>query len=159
MTSMFRTTLIATTLSTGLIAASLSQAHFDSEQVSQSYRQSIFALMASNFGPLGDMAKGKRPFDAAAAQAYANDLAAIATLDLVRGFPEGSEKGTTRAKPGIWSNKDDFAQRWQAFGEATVKLQSAANSGDAGQVAAQVGAVGKTCKGCHDEYKAKDYLY
>ncbi|MDG2442770.1 MAG: hypothetical protein P8M13_05905 [Luminiphilus sp.] len=23
----------------------------------------------------------------------------------------------------------------------------------------QFGATGKTCKACHDEYKAKDYLY
>ena len=26
-------------------------------------------------------------------------------------------------------------------------------------IQAQLGVTGKTCKGCHDEYKAKDYLY
>jgi cytochrome c556 len=41
----------------------------------------------------------------------------------------------------------------------TAKLAEAAKTGDRAAIQAQLGATGKACKGCHDEYKAKDYLY
>jgi len=40
-----------------------------------------------------------------------------------------------------------------------VKLAEVAAQGDRAAIQGQFGATGKTCKACHDEYKAKDYLY
>jgi cytochrome c556 len=39
------------------------------------------------------------------------------------------------------------------------KLQQVTAAGDREAIAAQVGAAGKACKSCHDEYKAENYLY
>ena len=42
---------------------------------------------------------------------------------------------------------------------AVKELASVVEGGDRAAIAQQVGAVGQTCKACHDEYKSKDYLY
>ncbi len=43
---------------------------------------------------------------------------------------------------------------------AVNALQVVAEQGtDRKAIAEQVGATGKACKACHDDYKSKDYLY
>ena len=56
---------------------------------------------------LGDMAKGKTPFDGAKAAAAAKDLATTAKKipDL---FPEGSNGHPSDALPAIWKDWDRF---------------------------------------------------
>ena len=133
--------------------------HFDEDQMPQSYRQSYFALLAANFGPMVASVKGEIPWDQAKMESWANDLAALSTLDVMRGFADGSDKGTTRAKPEIWENKDDFNAKMEDLDKALVALQQATAGGDRKAIGEQVGAAGKACKACHDEYKAENYLY
>jgi cytochrome c556 len=146
-----------------LAAISLSPlaiSHFDDKEIPQSYRQSWFAMLAVNFGPMASMVKGEIPWDEQQMAGYADQLAALTTLDVMRGFSEGSDKGTTRAKPEIWENKADFQARMDDLDQAVDALQVVAQQGtDRKAIAAQVGATGKACKACHDEYKSKDYLY
>ncbi len=159
MKSIIQKTALAATLGAVLLGGSLASAHFNDKEPNQSYRQSYFTMVAMNFGPLVAMAKGEMPFDAGMAQGFANDLAGISELNLKRGFAPGSEQGKTRAKPQIWSNMDDFESKLMDFQNATAQLKTVAAGGDANAIAMQTGAVGKTCKACHDEYKSKDYLY
>lgn len=133
--------------------------HFDDQQIQQSYRQSYFALVAANFGPMVSSIKGEIPWDQARMENLSNDLAALSTLDIMRGFTDGSDKGTTRAKPEIWQNKDDFTAKMDDLDEALLALQTATATGDREAIGKQIGAAGKACKACHDEYKAKNYLY
>ncbi len=157
-----RKLLIGTAAAATVAALTVSlpgHAHLDDKEFPQSYRQSYFALLASNFGPIASMVKGEMPWDAEALKGYANDLAAVSALNINRGFPDGSEKGTTRAKPGIWENRDDFATKLEDMRKAVAQLQQAAAGGERKAVAEQVGATGQTCKACHDEYKSKEYLY
>jgi len=134
--------------------------HFDDQQIPQSYRQSWFAMIGANFGPMVSMVKGEIPWQEDQMAAYADQLAALATLDVMRGFADGSDKGTTRAKPEIWQNKADFQAKLKDLQTATGALQAVANQGtDHKAIAEQVAATGKACKACHDEYKSKDYLY
>ena len=142
-----------------LLLSPLAVSHFDDKQIPQSYRQSWFAMIASNFGPMVAMVKGEMPWDERMMAGYSDQLAALTTLDIMRGFRDGAEKGTTRAKPEIWQNKEDFQSKLKDLSEAADKLQLAANGTDRKAIAAQVAATGKACKACHDEYKAKDYLY
>ncbi len=151
-------TLFSTALALAVIAPT-TLSHFNDKEMPQSYRQSWFALVAANFGPMAAMVKGDMPYDAERMQASADDLATLLQLDIMRGFPEGSEKGTTRAKPGIWDNKADFEQKMLDLQAAANALQAVAGGEDQKQVAARVGDVGQTCKACHDDYKSKDYLY
>lgn len=136
-----------------------SYAHFDDKEIPQSYRQSWFAMVAVNFGPMVAMVKGEMPWDERLMAGYSDQLAALTTLDVMRGFKDGSDKGTTRAKPEIWQNREDFESKMDDLKSAVEKLQQVANTNDRKATAIQVGETGKACKACHDEYKAKDYLY
>ncbi len=140
-------------------AAPLAMSHMVKEEPMQSYRQSYFTLLAMNFSPMAAMVKGEMPWDEARLLAFAEDFAAVASVDVARAFPAGSDKGMTRAKPEIWENMDDFAEKYQALQAASVELLAAAKTGDKSVIGGAIKDTGGACKACHDEYKAKDYLY
>lgn len=159
LTTSLRKALLATGTAGAIAISPLALSHFDDKEVQQSYRQSFFAMVATNFGPMAAMVKGEMPWDQDRMQGYANDLATLTSLNILRGFGDGSDKGKTRAKPEIWQNKADFESKMNDLASAATALQKAAASGDREQIAKGVGAAGKACKSCHDEYKAKEYLY
>ena len=70
-------------------------------------------------------------------------------------FPAGSDKGETKAKAAIWTNGADFGAKAQAFEAESAKLVQAVASGDKASVQKQFGAVGGTCKGCHEIYRSE----
>jgi len=105
------------------------------------------------------MVKGKIEWNGDQFAAWANDLAAISSVSVERGFAPGSDKGKTRAKPAIWENPDDFAEKLAAFRTEASALAVAAKSGDKEAAIAQFKSTGGACKACHDEYKARNYLY
>jgi cytochrome c556 len=155
-----RNTLLAVVILAGLAISPLAISHYDDKEPAQSYRQSWFAMMAANFGPMGAMVKGDMPWQEDQMASYADQLAALVTLDVMRGFADGTDKGTTRAKPEIWGNKADFEAKMDDLTTAVNALQVVANQGtDHKAIAAGVAATGKACKACHDDYKSKDYLY
>ncbi|NCF17821.1 MAG: cytochrome c [Haliea sp.] len=151
--------MLAATAVTGLALAPLAVSHLNDKEVQQSYRQSWFTLVALNFGPMASTVKGEIPWNDDMMKGWANDLATLTTLNIMRGFGEGSDKGTTRAKPEIWQNKADFESKMNDLKTATAALQEATAGGDRKAIAEAVGAAGEACKACHDEYKSKDYLY
>ncbi|MEP1472832.1 MAG: cytochrome c [Halieaceae bacterium] len=159
MTSTLRQKMLILATVSGLAISPLAISHFDDSQIPQSYRQSYFALLAGNFGPMAAMMKGEIPWNQEQFAAYSADLSAVATLNVERGFQAGSDKGTTRAKPEIWSNMADFESKLGDMRSATAALEAAAASGDKEQITQAFGQTGKSCKSCHDEYKSKDYLY
>ncbi|MEZ5501311.1 MAG: cytochrome c [Halioglobus sp.] len=155
-----RNTFLAIIALAALALSPLAISHYDDKEPQQSYRQSWFAMMAFNFGPMVAMVKGEAPWQEDQMAGYADQLAALTTLDVLRGFSDGSDKGTTRAKPEIWQNKADFQAKLDDLKKAVNALQVVANQGtDRKAIAENVGAVGSACKACHDEYKSKDYLY
>ena len=153
-----RFALTVTTLA-GLALSFGAASHMVKEEPRQSYRQSYFTLVAMNFGPIGAMVKGEIPWDDSMIGVFAEDLGALASMDVSRAFTPGSEKGTTRAKPEIWENTDDFKAKLKDLQDALFALQQVAGSGDRKAITDAVGTAGKACKSCHDEYKAEDYLY
>jgi cytochrome c556 len=154
-----RNCLIAATAAASLLLAPFAVSHFNDKEVQQSYRQSWFALVALNFGPMASTVKGEMPWNDEMMQGWAKDLSTLTTLNIMRGFGDGSDKGTTRAKPEIWQNKADFESKMGDLKTAVASLQTAVDGGDRKAIAGEVGEVGKACKACHDDYKSKDYLY
>jgi cytochrome c556 len=67
-------------------------------------------------------------------------------------FPPGSGSGKTAALPAIWEKPDDFRKAMEAFGAAAADLGKAAET-DPKAVGPAVGALGKTCKNCHDSFR------
>lgn len=96
-------------------------------------------------------------YDAAAASAAADNIVAVSSL-AQNHWPAGSDAmaiDATRAEPMIWDDLDDFAAKWQDFGTKAAELQAVAADGQAG-LGPAVGAVGETCKACHESYRAPD---
>ncbi|MFO1316854.1 MAG: cytochrome c [Burkholderiales bacterium] len=116
------------------------------------YRQGIMQAQGWQMGVLSRMAKGEIPYNkdqAVRAATFVNELVKMPW----EGFVPVSDSGNTKAKPEIWKDKakfDKFAQEVQA---ETPKLVAAANSGDVAQLRAAVGAVGKACNNCHDDFQ------
>jgi cytochrome c556 len=152
----FRIAVLA--LVAGVAAAPSALSHLDSTAFNQSYRQSLFALLGANFGPMTSMVKGEMPWDEAHFIGWSGDLAKVAELDIMRGFPAGSGVGRTRAKPGIWDNLEDFEAKIADLRKETELLAEVARNGDRRELIKQFQRTGGTCKACHDEYKSKDYL-
>ncbi len=147
-----------TVLLSGLIAAPAALSHLENTAFHLSYRQSIFAVLGANFGPMSSMIKGEMPWDDAMFQGFAEDLALATKLDIERGFPPGSDGGKTRAKPDLWDNMDDFREKLAALRQESEKMAIVAASGNKKAILQQFQRTGGTCKNCHDEYKSKDLL-
>jgi cytochrome c556 len=81
-----------------------------------------------------------------------------ASVDQGRWFPAGTgpEAGKTRALAEIWSRPQDFIAAQKMFSDAAPKLLAAANAQDVAEVRTQFGAVGKTCKNCHDTFRSRE---
>jgi cytochrome c556 len=118
------------------------------------YRQGVMRAVAFQFGPLTGVAKGEVQWGPAMAQRAAN-LAALAVIaeDV---FPAASKDiPNSDAKPEIWANPDAFKAKVTAFKSETAKLAELAKAGNVDAIKAQITATGKTCGGCHDDFRVK----
>lgn len=119
------------------------------------YRQSTFKMVGHHFGTLGAMMKGKVEFNA---ETFAKNAEAVAMLSQLAptGFEvEGVAEGSG-AKADIWKDKEAFAEKMSDFQTAAAALSEAAKTGDEGKMKAAFGPVGKSCKGCHTDFREKD---
>lgn len=123
-------------------------------------RQGYMQLVWQNFGPLTKMAKGEMDYDADQAALHADNLDALASMNISAQFPEGTDKeslpGETRALPVIWTDMGGFSEKFQNFADAVQNLRAEASEGLEALQAA-VGQTGNSCGGCHDDYRAKEF--
>lgn len=135
------------------LAAPLTLADSKGHSQAIEYRGSLMEIYKWNMGPMGAMVKGDKPYDQTVFKARATDLNSAAHLDLLAGFPPGSDQGDdTEAKPEIWKDWDGFAAKYQDFKKATAELAAAAG-GDLEAVKPKFAAVGKACKSCHESFR------
>ncbi len=119
------------------------------------YRQSAFSVMGTHMGRLGAMANGKIPYDAKAAAESANVLDTLAKLPFAA-FGHGTETGgNTKALPEIWKDGAKFKDASEKMAAAASKLNAAVKASGLDGLKAEFGSTGGTCKGCHDNFKAK----
>lgn len=121
-------------------------------------RKAHMQLAKYNMTVLGGMAKGKRDYDADIASAVAQDMLAVATMNNMTLWPEGSDNSVdgvdTKARPDIWAEGSDIMDKHLAWVEASETMAEDAGKGPEALKKA-IGALGKSCKGCHKAYKAK----
>ncbi len=137
------TVLGAAALVAGALLATPALAQFQKAEDAIKYRQSALTLMGNHMGRLAAMAKGERPFDAAAAQNSARLIDTFAKLPW-EAFVPGSDKGKTGAKPELFQNLPDVKALSERLNGETAKLVSAA--GDLDTMRKQLGATGAACK-------------
>jgi len=145
---------VFTVLATGAMANSAKS--LKHAQKATELRQSIFSLLGSNMGPLGGMAKGKIAFDAEKVGKHALRINQLSQMiaDYAR-TNTSAHKVTTEALNKIWEQPDNFAKRIEDLTIASANLQKAALSGNEGKIKKAIGGVGRTCGGCHDNFKAE----
>lgn len=122
------------------------------------WRQSAFQLTAWNAGRIKASLDGQYNKDEV--QRAANTIAAIANAGLGGLFAPGTEQGKgwhdTSAKPELFKDGKHFAELAANFGKEATELASVANGGDLAALKVQFGKLQRTCKSCHDDFKAKD---
>lgn len=120
-------------------------------------RQAAMTLLGKYFGPLGAMARGRVPYDAKVVQRNAGFIDNLSRMPW-DGF-HSSTKGImgieSRALPAIWDDSEKFRQTAQRLENEASKLSSVSRGGDEAAVKAQIGAVGKVCGSCHDDFREK----
>ena len=128
-------------------------------------REQAAALMEErheNYEKIGDAMKvisrelkGDSP-DLAAVRQGAGTIAGLAPM-IPSWFPPGTgpDVGKTDARAEIWQKPDDFAAKAKAMNAAALAFQQAAQGSDLAAIRAAHGNLGKSCKACHDLYRAE----
>jgi cytochrome c556 len=128
------------------------QAQFAKPEDAVKYRKAALTVMAAHFGRVAAMANGRMPFDAGAAASNAAIAESMSKLPWA-GFGEGTDKGDTKARPEIWSDKAKFTAASEKMQAEMSKLAMVAKGGNIDAIKAQVGATGGSCKACHDDFR------
>jgi cytochrome c556 len=129
----------------------------DPNEVAIGARQGYMKMVVFNAKPLFGMAKGKVDYDADLASALADNLLQLSQMNTARMWPKGSDGDEyleSNALPEIWADGSDFKKREQAFKDAVAELATAAGDGQS-NLRAKVAGLGKSCKACHDDYRAE----
>lgn len=137
----------------GIVTALPAAAQFQKPEDAIRYRQSAMFLQGATFSRVAAMANGRVPFDA---KVMSDNIELVATLNKLQfaAFVDGSDKGAnTRAKPEIWSQKDKWNAAVAKSQEDVAKLVAAGKTGNLDQIKSAAGAVGGSCKACHDDFR------
>lgn len=122
-------------------------------------RQSHMQLYQHNIAILGNMARGNTEYDAAAAQAAADNLAALSTLSQAGYWLPGTTNAElgdeTRALPALFAADSNARTLGGELAAATAALAAVAGNGlDA--MGPALGPVGATCTACHRANRASN---
>ena len=118
------------------------------------YRQNVMKATGGHMGAIVDILKNRLPL-ADHIVDHARSIQQNSKMTLAM-FPKGSGLGDTKAKPVIWENWSKFESAVQDFERESAKLAEVAESGDTEALAKQVRATGKTCSGCHRNFRKRD---
>ena len=143
---------VVVALSLGAVAGvALAQAK---PEVLVKQRQAVMTLQGKYFGPMAAMAQGKAPYNADIVRrnaAFLDNLSRMAW----DGFDAGTKDQKSAALPAIYDNPAKFKEAAARLENEAHKLYEVAQSGSEDAVKAQIGAVGKSCGGCHNDFRQK----
>ena len=117
-------------------------------------RQANFKAIGKSFKAIRTQLEGDSP-DFEAIAAAATDMN-IAAQKIEGHFPEATSVADgydTEALASIWEKPEEFAEAHKRLVDASAEMITLAQGGDAAAVGDQVGAVGGSCKNCHDTFR------
>ncbi len=126
----------------------------DNTEAVIAYRQSVMKSIGGHFGAIANILKGRLVEYQDQLGAHARAIHEVSPFILSL-FPEGTEFPDTRAKPEIWEQWSDFELAADKMIQASAKLEHATEGGNIRGIIDAFGELGKTCKGCHREYRMK----
>ncbi|HEX2447818.1 MAG TPA: cytochrome c [Methyloceanibacter sp.] len=136
-----------------LASATLALAHEGATGVVKE-RMDLMKRQQKDMKLIGDMAKGKKPFDAAKAAEAARDIS-VTAKKIHELFPEGSSGHPSEAKAAIWTDWNEFSAKADE-----LDVSAEALAGSLGEAPGQdwKGAFKKVtdaCNGCHEKFRAE----
>jgi len=147
-------TLAAALLALSAIAPAQAQQAPKPEQLIK-WRQSAYQVIAWNAGRVKANVDGT--FNKDEVIRAANTIAALANSGLPSLFAPGTETGKgwkdTSVKAALFTDTAGAAAAQAAFGKEANELARIAPGGDVAAVKAQLAALQKTCKACHDDFR------
>jgi len=117
-------------------------------------RQAAMALQGKYFGPMAAMAQDKAPFKADVVAYNASLLDALSRMPW-DGFDASTKDVKSATLPAAYTDTAKFKSAQDQFNSAVEKLVAASKGSDMAATKAAIGAVGKTCGGCHDNFRQK----
>jgi cytochrome c556 len=117
-------------------------------------RQAVMTLQGKYFGPMAGMAQGKVPYNADVVKrnsAFLDNLSRMAW----DGFDPSTKDVKSAALPAVYEQQAKFKEAASRLENEAHKLWEVAQKGDETAVKAQIGAVGKSCGGCHESFRQK----
>ncbi|MCP4991037.1 MAG: cytochrome c [Colwellia sp.] len=156
--NVLKKSVLTVTIAASFIASTVAIAQPASSEKHAIYatelRQSVFKLLGSNMGPLGAMAKGKIAVDANIVEQNAVRINQLSLMIADYSRTDTSKFNVkTEALAKIWLESDHYNQDIDKLTLASTQLIAAAKSGDESAIKKAIGGVGKTCGGCHDDFK------
>lgn len=144
-------------LALGLSTAALAQAIGKPEDQIR-WRQSVMQTMGWSMGRIKANIEGSYNKDQVIQAA--NTIQAIANSGSGALFQPGTDTGKgwhdTNLKPEYFTNGAKLKDVGMAYNKEANEMAKVAATGDAAAVKAQFGALGKACKGCHDEFRKEE---
>ncbi len=119
-------------------------------------RQAVMTLQGKYFGPMAGMAAGKVPYNADTVALNSAFLDALSRMPW-DGFAESTKDVTvkTAALPAIWSEPAKFKDAQDNLQKQVQALVAVSRGGDEAAQKAAIGAVGKACGACHQNFREK----
>ena len=118
------------------------------------YRQNVMKSVSGHMGAIVDILKNGLPLKDHIVD-HARSMQQISRMTLSM-FPEGSGKGRTKSKQVIWEKWSEFESAAGDFERESLKLVEVAQSGDMEALSKQVRTTGKTCSGCHRNFRKRN---
>ena len=115
------------------------------------YRQTLMEGIGSDMGAISAILKYELPIPASI-EGHALSMAALAEI-VPAAFKAKVVDGPTDSKADIWSDAEAFQKACDDFIIATSELVEVSAGGDAAAIGTQLQAVGKTCGGCHKQFR------
>lgn len=139
----------------GLLFFGLAYGQFAKPEDAIMYRQSVMTIIGHHMGQMGAVVTGKKPYAKQEFSHNASVMEKLSTLPWEAFMAPGSVKGKTKLKSSALREKDEFMAKAKTFETKIRKLVKAAAGDDFNAVKTQFGNVGKSCKSCHDAYRAR----
>jgi cytochrome c556 len=144
---------LALALGTGYTLSAFSQVK---PEIMVKQRQAAMTLQGKYFGPMAGMAAGKVPYNADTVAFNSAMLDALSRMPW-DGFAESTKDVTvkTAALPAIWSEPAKFKDAQDNLQKQVQALVAVSRGGDEAAQKAAIGAVGKACGACHQNFREK----
>jgi cytochrome c556 len=122
------------------------------------FRKAAYSFAAWNSGKIKANLDGT--FNAAQVRAAANAIAAVANSGMGALYGPGTEKSIgeqkTSVKPELFTNTAEIVKLSGDFATAANALVKATEGNDIAAIKAAYGDVGKSCKACHEQFRARN---